>query len=334
MTLSLPLRERIQAVEQASSALSLLEATRALADHLASLPGAADHSGDTAGTPTAAGPDQQAAAIACLVEVLGFNNPGAAVAAVDGLIALGAPAVEPLLQRLDPRNYGARAWAVRALAGIGDVRGLELLEEALASDVGPSVRRAAACGLGNLRLDALAEPLRPERPPILEGAARGVAAEAPRVRDARGEGRRDGHRASLATRVPGCFARVRSCLGAGACRRRTARVLVVEARSCAHRSCGHRTWRRLRGSAETTEASATVAGPAGAQTVGARTLLAARRDPDRVARRREANRGLVDRGGPRRVEIAPARSAFLGLTQRLQRRGRRARRRRRRRRHR
>jgi phycocyanobilin lyase beta subunit len=161
MTLSLPLRERIQAVEQASSALSLLEATRALADHLASLPGAADHSGDTAGTPTAAGPDQQAAAIACLVEVLGFNNPGAAVAAVDGLIALGAPAVEPLLQRLDPRNYGARAWAVRALAGIGDVRGLELLEEALASDVGPSVRRAAACGLGNLRLDALAEPLRP-----------------------------------------------------------------------------------------------------------------------------------------------------------------------------
>ena len=66
-------------------------------------------------------------AIATLVQVLGFNNPGAAVAAVDGLIALGSPAVEPLLSRLDPRNYGARAWAVRALAGIGDVRGLELL---------------------------------------------------------------------------------------------------------------------------------------------------------------------------------------------------------------
>ncbi|MFM7314863.1 MAG: HEAT repeat domain-containing protein, partial [Cyanobium sp.] len=29
---------------------------------------------------------------------------------------------------------------MRALAGIGDVRGLELLEEALATDVGPSVR--------------------------------------------------------------------------------------------------------------------------------------------------------------------------------------------------
>ena len=160
MTLSLPLRERIQAVEQASSALALLEATRALADHLASWQGASADSGDPADTGAEAEAEQQAAAIACLVEVLGFNNPGAAVAAVDGLIALGAPAVEPLLQRLDPRNYGARAWAVRALAGIGDVRGLELLEEALASDVGPSVRRAAACGLGNLRLESLAEDQR------------------------------------------------------------------------------------------------------------------------------------------------------------------------------
>lgn len=160
MTPFLSLHERIQAVEQATSALALLEATRALADDLASLPGAADDSGDAAGTPASAEHLHQGAAIACLVEVLGFNNPGAAVAAVDGLIALGAPAVEPLLQRLDPRNYGARAWAVRALAGIGDVRGLELLEEALASDVGPSVRRAAACGLGNLRLETLAEAQR------------------------------------------------------------------------------------------------------------------------------------------------------------------------------
>ena len=44
---------------------------------------------------------------------------------------------------------------MRALAGIGDVRGLDLLEEALASDIGPSVRRAAARGLGQLRLEAL-----------------------------------------------------------------------------------------------------------------------------------------------------------------------------------
>jgi phycocyanobilin lyase beta subunit len=126
----------IAAVAAADSAISLLLATQALA--------AAVHP----------------AAIASLVEVLGFNNPGAAVAAVDGLIALGPEAVAPLLGSLDERNYGARAWAVRALAGIGDVRGLNLLEEALGSDIGPSVRRAAARGLGQLRLDALGEPLR------------------------------------------------------------------------------------------------------------------------------------------------------------------------------
>jgi phycocyanobilin lyase beta subunit len=130
------LASRVEAVRQAASAEALLEATRALAS--------SDH-----GTCLDEG------AIACLVEVLGFNNPGAAVAAVEGLIRLGPAAVEPLLARLDPRNYGARAWAVRALAGIGDVRGLALLEDALASDVGPSVRRAAACGLGRLRLDGL-----------------------------------------------------------------------------------------------------------------------------------------------------------------------------------
>jgi phycocyanobilin lyase beta subunit len=134
-----PIGERIQAVRQAASAQTMLAATSALAT--------SDH-GDSVNDE----------AIACLVEVLGFNNPGAAVAAVDGLIRLGPLAVRPILDSLDPRNYGARAWAVRALAGIGDVRGLDLLEEALASDVGPSVRRAAACGLGSLQLAPL-EPL-------------------------------------------------------------------------------------------------------------------------------------------------------------------------------
>jgi phycocyanobilin lyase beta subunit len=95
-----------------------------------------------------------AATAPVLVEVLGFNNPGAAVTAVDGLIRLGTEAVPALLE-LDPQNYGARAWAVRALAGIGDVRGLELLIEALGTDVAASVRRAAARGLGNLALDRL-----------------------------------------------------------------------------------------------------------------------------------------------------------------------------------
>lgn len=125
------LAARIEAVQRADSALALLRATQELA----------------ACTAPAAAPT--------LVEVLGFNNPGAAVAAVDGLISLGAAAVEALLQ-LDPENYGARAWAVRALAGIGDVRGLELLLDALGSDVAASVRRAAAKGLGQLQLEGLA----------------------------------------------------------------------------------------------------------------------------------------------------------------------------------
>ncbi|MBE9040302.1 HEAT repeat domain-containing protein [Oscillatoriales cyanobacterium LEGE 11467] len=85
-----------------------------------------------------------------LIEVLGYNNPGAAVAAVDGLIQIGEPAVLPLLQQLDGYNYGARAWTVRALAGIGDPRGLDILLAAT-SDFSLSVRRAASRGLGTIR---------------------------------------------------------------------------------------------------------------------------------------------------------------------------------------
>jgi len=134
------LRDRLAALQEASSSEALVRATRQLA---------------TVGHVEAA---------PVLVEVLGYNNPGAAVAAVDGLIALGEAAVEALL-RLDPENYGARAWAVRALAGIGDVRGLDLLIDALASDVAASVRRAAARGLGGLQLATLPAS---ERPAIAE----------------------------------------------------------------------------------------------------------------------------------------------------------------------
>jgi phycocyanobilin lyase beta subunit len=134
---SMPLASQplIDAVDNASSADDLLRAVRQLA--------AFSH------------PGVERQALSCLVQVLGYNNPGAAVAAVDGLIAAGPAAVEPLLEGLDDHNYGARAWAVRALAGIGDVRGLELLEQALGQDIGPSVRRAAARGLGQLQLESL-----------------------------------------------------------------------------------------------------------------------------------------------------------------------------------
>lgn len=118
--------ELIQAVEQADSSEGLLNAVKALA-----------LAGSTEAIPT-------------LITVLAYNNPGAAVAAVDGLIQIGEPAVLPLLEQLDGYNYGARAWAVRALAGIGDPRGLDILLDAAVNDFALSVRRAAARGLGTI----------------------------------------------------------------------------------------------------------------------------------------------------------------------------------------
>lgn len=91
-----------------------------------------------------------------LVAALNYNNPGAAVAAVDGLILIGKPAVQPLLELIDDDNYGARAWAIRALAGIGDPRSLPILLESAVHDFAMSVRRAAARGLGTLRWQDLA----------------------------------------------------------------------------------------------------------------------------------------------------------------------------------
>ncbi len=155
--LSPNVNEHLQAVEEAASSEALLHATRSLVSLCAQLE---PHSND------------QQAAILCLLELLGTNNPGAAVAAVDGLIACGNAAVEPLLHNLDEHNYGARAWAVRALASIGDPRGLPVLERAVATDIGPSVRRAAARGLGNLQLEQL---LAAERPRIVERCLRGLA---------------------------------------------------------------------------------------------------------------------------------------------------------------
>ena len=88
--------------------------------------------------------------IPTLIAVLGYNNPAAAVVAVAGLIDMGEKAVQPLIEQLDEYNYGARAYAIRALAAIADPRALDLLLTSAAHDFAPSVRRAAAKGLGNL----------------------------------------------------------------------------------------------------------------------------------------------------------------------------------------
>ncbi|MEM7063030.1 MAG: HEAT repeat domain-containing protein [Cyanobacteria bacterium P01_B01_bin.77] len=128
----------LQAVNDADSAQGLLDAV----EELAAL-------NDERSIPT-------------LIQVLGFNNPGAAVAAVEGLVQIGIPAVSSLLEKLDGYNYGARAWAIRALAGIGDPRGQTLLLEAAANDFSLSVRRAAARGLGAIRWNQVSDHERPE----------------------------------------------------------------------------------------------------------------------------------------------------------------------------
>ena len=88
-----------------------------------------------------------------LVKVLGFNNPAVAAVATQGLIQLGRDIVPTLLVSMDARNYGARAWVVKALAALRDPRGLDLLEHALMADIAPSVRRSATRGLADLELD-------------------------------------------------------------------------------------------------------------------------------------------------------------------------------------
>ena len=119
--------EILKAIEDADSATKLADAIKLLAEsnNLESIP----H----------------------LIRSLGYNNPGAAVAAVDGLISLGEPSVLPLLELLDGYNYSARAWALRALSGIGDPRSLSLLLDTAQNDFALSVRRAAARGLGTIK---------------------------------------------------------------------------------------------------------------------------------------------------------------------------------------
>lgn len=108
-------------------------------------------------------------AIPTLIQVLGFNNPGAAVAATEGLISLGEVVIEPLLKNLDQYNYGARAWALRVFAGIGDIRALELLISAATTDFSLSVRRAATKGLGNIQWQTLpTEEIKPTQEKVLE----------------------------------------------------------------------------------------------------------------------------------------------------------------------
>jgi phycocyanobilin lyase beta subunit len=93
---------------------------------------------------------KQAAAIPTLIAVFGYNNPTAAAVAASALTELGEVAVPQLLEQIDDYNYGARAYSIRTLAAIADPRALDVLITIAATDFAPTVRRAAAKGLGNL----------------------------------------------------------------------------------------------------------------------------------------------------------------------------------------
>lgn len=127
MTDTQSLQTLVDAIEQADSPERLIGAVQALA--AARL---------EAGIPT-------------LIKALGYNNPGAAMVAVRGLVQMGEAAVMPLLTLMDDYNYGARAYAIRALAAIADPRALDVLLVTAETDFAPSVRRAATKGLGLMR---------------------------------------------------------------------------------------------------------------------------------------------------------------------------------------
>ncbi|MFN7201545.1 MAG: HEAT repeat domain-containing protein [Aphanizomenon sp.] len=93
--------------------------------------------------------------IPTLIAVFGYNNPEAAIVAAAALTQLGEIAVPQLLDQIDDYNYGARAYSIRTLAAIADPRALDILISTTLTDFAPSVRRAAAKGLGNLNWQKL-----------------------------------------------------------------------------------------------------------------------------------------------------------------------------------
>ena len=121
----------IRAVDEADSPERLIAAVKALADA------------------------QLDSGVETLIRVLGFNNPGAAIMAMKGLVRMGAAVVPALLAQIDDYNYGARSYSIRALAAIADPRALDVLQQAAATDFAPSVRRAAAKGLGLIHWSSL-----------------------------------------------------------------------------------------------------------------------------------------------------------------------------------
>lgn len=94
-------------------------------------------------------------AIAQLIKSLHHHHPAIATAAIEGLVQIGADAVEPLIAAfLNCKDHGVQGHIVQALARIADIRALDLLIEVVGVEVANhcqgNVRRMAARGLGKI----------------------------------------------------------------------------------------------------------------------------------------------------------------------------------------
>lgn len=81
------------------------------------------------------------------IRALEFTDTALVQVAVKGLIAIGEPAVVPLIECLERVHYGARFQALNALVTIGDPRARVAYEYWIASEITPSARRACVRGL-------------------------------------------------------------------------------------------------------------------------------------------------------------------------------------------
>jgi HEAT repeat protein len=88
----------------------------------------------------------------------GLREPSPGEAAVQALVALGEPSVEPLIGALKDSQWRTRKNAARALLHLRDARALHPLLAALKDDAW-QVRANAAMALGEQRGEEIAEPL-------------------------------------------------------------------------------------------------------------------------------------------------------------------------------
>lgn len=86
-----------------------------------------------------------------LVDMLGYNNPVAARIAVEALVKGGKSSIEPLLTGVGAFNYAVNAYALRALAGVGDPSVAAVCVACAKKGPIPGVRRAACAAIASLR---------------------------------------------------------------------------------------------------------------------------------------------------------------------------------------